>query len=161
MNLAGSGSTGRASAEGNTVRNTRIFDAGQGYGSVTDLLTFTDACVVSRAGRWQMDPDAVWDELLENSRPLTSIVGVRAETDPARRTLAVSGQWWYRGEYTVSNTEHGSLLTYRMYNIAPRFSRWLVPLVAGRALRSSAQSMIQRQLSEIGKRLSTRAYLVH
>jgi hypothetical protein len=54
VNLAGSGSTGRASAEGNTIRNTRVFDAGQGYGSITDLITFTDACVVSRAGRWQM-----------------------------------------------------------------------------------------------------------
>jgi hypothetical protein len=108
----------------------------------------------------EADPDAVWDALLENSRPLTSIVGVRTETDPARRTLAVSGQWWYRGEYTVSDAEHGSLLTYRMYNIAPRLSRWLVPLVAGHALRSSARPMIQRQLSEIGTRLGTRAYLV-
>jgi hypothetical protein len=108
----------------------------------------------------EADADAVWDALLEISRPLTSIAGVRARADPARRTLAVSGQWWYRGEYTVSNAEHGSLLTYAMCNIAPRFSRWLVPLVAGRALRSSARPMIQRQLAEIGTRLGTRAYLV-
>jgi hypothetical protein len=36
------------------VRHTRIFDAGQGYGPVTDLITFTDASVARRADRWQM-----------------------------------------------------------------------------------------------------------
>jgi hypothetical protein len=79
--------------------------------------------------------------LLETIRPLTSIAGVRAEADPVRRNLAVSGQWWYRGEYTVAGTGHGSLLTYSMYNVAPRFSRWLGPLVAGSALRGSALPM--------------------
>jgi hypothetical protein len=36
------------------MRHTRIFDAGQGYGPITDLITFTDASVARRAGRWQM-----------------------------------------------------------------------------------------------------------
>jgi hypothetical protein len=102
----------------------------------------------------------VWDALLETIRSLTSIAGVRAEVDPARRSLAISGQWWYRGEYTVSVAEHGSLVRYSMYNVAPRFSRWLVPLVAGRALRGSARPMLEGQLTEIGTRLGTRAYLV-
>ena len=108
----------------------------------------------------EADRDAVWDALLETTRPLTSIAGVHAEVDPVHRRLAVSGQWWYRGEYTVSGAEHGSLLRYSMYNVAPRFSRWLVPLVAGRALRSSAQPMVEGQLAEIGTRLGVRAYLV-
>lgn len=112
------------------------------------------------AGVVEADADAVWDALLETSCPLTSVAGVRAEADRVRRTLAVSGQWWYRGEYTVSDTEHGSLLTFSMCNIAPCFSRWLVPLVAGRALHRSALPVIQRQLSEIGTRLGVRAYLL-
>lgn len=36
------------------MRHTRTFDAGQGYGPLTGLITFTDASVVKRAGRWQM-----------------------------------------------------------------------------------------------------------
>ena len=108
----------------------------------------------------EADAVAVWDALLKTSRPLTSIAGVHTEVDPVRRNLAVSGQWWYRGEYTVSGAEHGSLLTYSMYNVAPRFSRWLVPLVAGSALRGSALPMFERQLAEIGTRLGARTYLV-
>jgi hypothetical protein len=108
----------------------------------------------------EADPDAVWDALLETTGSLTSMAGVRAEADPAGRTLVVSGQWWYRGEYTVRDAEGGSLLEYRMDNVAPRATRWLVPLVAGRALRSSAQPMFERQLAYIGTRLSARAYLV-
>lgn len=108
----------------------------------------------------EADAAAVWDALLETIRPLTSIAGVRAEADPVGRNLAVSGQWWYRGEYTVAGTAHGSLLTYNMYNVAPRLSRWLVPLVAGSALRGSALPMFKRQLADIGTRLGARAYLV-
>jgi hypothetical protein len=107
----------------------------------------------------EADAGAVWDALLETSRSLMSVAGVRAEVDPARRNLAISGQWWYRGEYTVSDDGRGSLLRYSMYNVASRFSRWLVPLVAGRALRGSARPMVEQQLAEIGKRLGARAYL--
>lgn len=108
----------------------------------------------------EADAGAVWDALLDTIRPLTSIAGVRAEADPVRRNLAVSGQWWYRGEYTIADSAHGSLLTYTMYNVAPPFSRWLVPLVAGSALRGSALPMFKRQLADIGTRLGARAYLV-
>jgi hypothetical protein len=112
------------------------------------------------SGVIEADADAVWDALLETTRSLTSMAGVHAEADPERRTLTVSGQWWYQGEYTVREAERGSLLEYSMYNVAPRATRWLVPVVAGRALRSSAQPMFERQLADIGTRLSVRAYLV-
>jgi hypothetical protein len=59
------------------------------------------------------------------------MAGVRAEADPVGRSLVVSGQWRYRGQYTVRAAEGGSLLQYRMDNVAPRATRWLVPLVAG------------------------------
>jgi hypothetical protein len=107
----------------------------------------------------EADTVAVWAALLETSRPLTSIAGVHTEADPVGMSLVVSGQWWYRGEYTVSDGERGSVLTYSRYNVAPRFSRWLVPLVAGSALRSSGLPMFRRQLAEIGRRLGARAYL--
>jgi len=43
-----------AKAERSLMRHTRIFDAGQGYGPITDLVTFTDASVVRRADQWWM-----------------------------------------------------------------------------------------------------------
>jgi hypothetical protein len=113
------------------------------------------------SGVVEADSDAVWDALLETTRSLTSVDGVRVEADPAGWNLAVYGQWWYRGEYTLTDDEHGTFLQYWMYNAAPPLTRWLVPLVAGRALRSSAQPMFERQLTEIGTRLGTRAYLIH
>ena len=112
------------------------------------------------SGIVEADADAVWDALLETTRSLTSMAGVHTEADQERRNLVVSGQWWYRGEYTVREAERGSVLQYSMYNVAPPLTRWLVPLVAGRALRSSAQPMFERQLADIGTRLGANAYLV-
>jgi hypothetical protein len=111
------------------------------------------------SGVVEADADAVWDALLEAARSLTSMAGIHAAIDPARRTLTVSGQWWYRGEYTVRAAEHGSLVRYSVHNVAPPLTRWLVPLVAGRALRASARPMFERQLADIGTRLGARAYL--
>lgn len=76
---------------------------------------------------------------------------VNVEADPERRRLAIAGQWWFRGEYAVSDDGEGSLLEYRSFNVAARDTRWLVPLVAGRALRFSARpsfDALSRAISE-------------
>ena len=61
MKLTVLGSTGRTAVniggparKAAPMRTTRIFDAGLGYGPLSDLITFTDASVVSRGGQWQM-----------------------------------------------------------------------------------------------------------
>jgi hypothetical protein len=53
--------------------------------------------------------------------------GGRIEVDRVRRTVAVQGGWWYRGEYEVEATAGGSRLTHRVRNVARR-GRWAVPL---------------------------------
>ncbi|MEU4447206.1 hypothetical protein AB0K14_37670 [Actinosynnema sp. NPDC050801] len=49
------------------------------------------------------------------------------EVDRARRTVAVQGGWWYRGEYEVEAVGGGARLTHRVRNVAAR-GRWAVPL---------------------------------
>lgn len=53
--------------------------------------------------------------------------GGRVEVDRERRTVAVQGGWWYRGEYQVDATADGARLTHRVRNVARR-GRWAVPL---------------------------------
>jgi len=73
--------------------------------------------------------------------------------------LTVSGHWWFQGEYAVSRHEPGSLIVYSMFNVAPALTRWLVPLVARRALHASARPMVGRQLAAIASPLGVRGYL--
>src|SRR5947209_466539 len=49
------------------------------------------------------------------------------EIDRPRRTLAVEGRWWFRGVYSLEPHPSGTLVVYRVYDIA-RTARWLVPL---------------------------------
>jgi hypothetical protein len=53
------------------------------------------------------------------------------EVDQKRHTLAIQGHWWYRGVYTVREDPRGSLIEYRVYNIAT-LGRWAVPLMQRR-----------------------------
>jgi len=41
--------------------------------------------------------------------------------------VAVQGDWWYRGEWTVAPHPEGALLVHRVYNVARRL-RWGVPV---------------------------------
>lgn len=69
--------------------------------------------------------------------------------------VAVQGDWWYRGEWTVSPHPRGSLLVHRVYNVA-EWLRWGVPL-ANRffigfreATRASFADRLRRLAAEIG-----------
>ena len=42
------------------------------------------------------------------------------------------------------------LLRYQVFNVAPWLTRWLVPLVAGPALRASARPQFEGSLTAIG-----------
>lgn len=79
---------------------------------------------------------------------------VNVEADPEKRRLAIAGQWWFRGEYAVSDDDLGSRLEYTSFNVAARGTRWLVPLAAGRALRSSAKPAFEALSRAIGESLN-------
>ncbi|MFC6881687.1 hypothetical protein [Actinomadura yumaensis] len=79
------------------------------------------------------------------------VEGVTVDADPAARTVAVQGGWWYRSETTVTPVPEGSLITQKIYNVAQRL-RWGVPFVSRTPLRD-APAAFARQLETIGTRL--------
>jgi polyketide cyclase/dehydrase/lipid transport protein len=82
---------------------------------------------------------------------------ITVEVDPDRHILAVQGNWWYRGVYTVSERPPGSLIEYRVHNIAAR-GRWAVPLMQHR-LPDQMRRNLDALLRAIGRHLNRRAYL--
>jgi hypothetical protein len=79
--------------------------------------------------------------------------GVNVEADNDAHTLAISGQWWFRGVYSLIPQGPDTLLRYQVFNAAPGATRWLVPLVAGPALRASAWPQFNQTLTAIGSLL--------
>jgi hypothetical protein len=82
------------------------------------------------------------------------VPGVNVEARNDAHTLAISGQWWFRGVYSMTPRGPETLLRYQVFNAAPGATRWLVPLVAGRALRASARPQFEQTLTAIGSLLS-------
>src|SRR5439155_3722729 len=76
---------------------------------------------------------------------------VTVEVDPNRHTLAIQGHWWYRGVYTVRECPRGSLVEYRVHNIATR-GRWAVPLMQ-RRLPHHMRRDLTALLQTIGRHL--------
>jgi hypothetical protein len=87
------------------------------------------------------------------------VPGVNVEADNDSHTLAISGQWWFRGVYSMTPQGRGTLLRYQVFNAAPGATRWLVPLVAGPALRASARPQFEQALTAIGSLLGCPARL--
>jgi hypothetical protein len=78
------------------------------------------------------------------------VPGVNVEAGNDAHTLAISGQWWFRGVYSTIPQGPDTLLCYQVFNAAPGATRWLVPLVAGPALRASARPPFEKTLTAIG-----------
>jgi hypothetical protein len=123
--------------------------------------------------------DRVWGALLETSPYLTPqmretiadtpttlrfptggttgqaspVAGVNVESDTGQHTLAISGQWWFRGVWSMRPEGPATLVCYQAFNVAPAVTRWLVPLVAGPALRASARPQFEQTLAAIGSLL--------
>ena len=47
------------------------------------------------------------------------VPGVNVEADNDARTLAISGQWWFRGVYSMIPQGPDTLLRYQVFNAAP------------------------------------------
>ena len=74
----------------------------------------------------------------------------------ASRYSGVSSHWWYRGVYTVREDPRGSLVEYRVHNIATR-GRWAVPLMQRRLPRDMRRDLATL-LQTIGQHLDCPAY---
>jgi hypothetical protein len=89
------------------------------------------------------------------------VPGVNVEAEGGSHTLAVSGQWWFRGVYSMIPQGPETLLRYQVFNAAPGATRWLVPLVAGQTLRASARPQFEQPLTAIGSLLGCPARLAN
>ena len=86
--------------------------------------------------------------------------GGRVEVDPHRHRIAVQGEWWYRGEYTVEPHPRGSLVVYRVYNIAPGAGWWAAQLVQGPGHARTMRPHLQDLLRTLGDQLRCESRLV-
>jgi hypothetical protein len=86
--------------------------------------------------------------------------GGRVEVDPRRHRLAVQGEWWYRGEYTVEPHPRGSLVVYRVYNIAPGAGWWAAQLVQGPGHARTMRRHLHDLLQGIGDHLRCESSLL-
>ena len=86
------------------------------------------------------------------------------EVDQARRTLTLEGRWWFRGVFSFEPHPDGTLIVYRVYDIA-RTARWLVPLLllryrlSGTLDGGTVQSQVHAFVGSIGQRLGSGARL--
>lgn len=96
---------------------------------------------------------AVFTALLAVGPAADSTAGhtVTVEVDHGRHTLAVQGTWWYRGVYTVREHPRGSLVEYRVHNVATH-GRWAVPLMQRRLPRQLRRDLAAL-LESIGRHI--------
>jgi hypothetical protein len=93
---------------------------------------FAALLAVGPAAIAHRDDPADADGLLRYEAPIGDTPNaVTVEIDQNRHTLAVQGRWWYRGVYAVREHPRGSLIEYRVHNVATR-GRWAVPLMQHR-----------------------------
>lgn len=127
--------------------------------------------------------EQVWQALLEFSpylsaadrRAITSTSGpqvfsasrgqpeagrVHIEADKKQHRLVVKGEWWYCGVHSVEPHPRGSLLAYRIYNVAPGLGWWLAQLMQGPQAASKIRGELQTLLTTIGQRLGCKVAIL-
>jgi hypothetical protein len=106
--------------------------------------------LVEVTGVVEAPADKVWP-LLRRAIPFTEENGT---------TAAHQGGWWYRGEWSAHPDGNRTLVTHRVYNVAPAM-RWAVPL-ANRffiGFTQKTRNGFQYTITEISEQLDTNAYL--
>ena len=78
---------------------------------------------------------------------------IHLEVDKNRHHVAVQGEWWYRGVYTLTPHTRGCLLVYLVYNVAPGVSWWLAQLFQGPEHARKMNAQLQALLRTIGNQL--------
>jgi hypothetical protein len=83
---------------------------------------------------------------------------ITVTVDRAARSVAQQGEWWYRGVTTVRPDPRGSLLVYRIFNVAPGHG-WAVRVVS-RGPLTAAPAAFAATLEKLGEQLGCPAWLV-
>jgi hypothetical protein len=102
--------------------------------------------------------EATWQALLAVApelQPASALLGIHTDVDPARHEIAQHGEWWYRGVVGVAGAARpgASEITRAIYNVAPRWSGWLVPFVHrfdARALRGAHDALLRAVAERLG-----------
>ena len=76
--------------------------------------------------------------------------------DRAARSVTQQGEWWYRGVSSVEPDDRGSLVLYRIFNVAPGH-RWAVRFVS-RGPLAAAPTAFAKLLGGLGEQLDCAAY---
>ena len=76
--------------------------------------------------------------------------------DRAARSVTQQGEWWYRGVTSVEPDDRGSLVLYRIFNVAPGH-RWAVRFVS-RGPLAAAPTAFAKVLGGLGEQLDCAAY---
>jgi hypothetical protein len=76
--------------------------------------------------------------------------------DRAGRSVTQQGEWWYRGVTGVEPHDRGSLVRYRIFNVAPGH-RWAVRFVS-RGPLAAAPTAFAKVLGGLGEQLDCAAY---
>jgi hypothetical protein len=117
--------------------------------------TFTDV-------RLLREFNGVVEAAVEHVRPIVLVApaapGITVVVDQAAGTLSVQGGWWYRGETSVRQHPRGTLVTYRILDVAPQ-GRWATWLVSRRPLRD-APAVFAAGLAATGRHLGVPAYVI-
>jgi hypothetical protein len=101
----------------------------------------------------------------DETRPFTTTVGkpgesrIKIEVEKQQHSIAIEGEWWYRGVYSVETHQKGSLLVYSVYNIAPGSTRWMAQLVQGPQHARTMNQQLEDLLKTIGSKLHCAVYL--
>ena len=78
--------------------------------------------------------------------------------DRDARSVALQGEWWYRGVTSVEPDPRGSRVTYRIFNVAPGHG-WAVRFVSRGPLNAAPRTFAEA-VAAIGERLGVAARVI-
>jgi hypothetical protein len=78
--------------------------------------------------------------------------------DRAARSVAMQGEWWYRGVTSVEPDPRGARVTHRIFNVAPGHG-WAVRFVSRGPLNAAPRTFAET-IHGLGERLGVPAWVV-
>jgi hypothetical protein len=109
------------------------------------------------------DKKAILKQHQGDSRLLTFTAGksgegkIFIEVDTKAHSIAVQGEWWYRGVYSVESHGRGSQVIYRIYNVAPGPGWWVARLVQGPHAARDMKPQFEKLLARLSNHLGASA----
>jgi hypothetical protein len=83
---------------------------------------------------------------------------ITVEVDRAARSVALQGEWWYRGVTSVEPDSRGSQVVHRVFNVAEG-NGWAVRFVSRGPLRA-APGRFAEEVRLLGERLGVKAWVL-